>query len=76
MKLERVGETFEMILKTKKLEEGTKNDLKRTEDGGNKFAGMKVDANEEESENEKVARRIDGGKEREVVFWKRMLERG
>ena len=43
----KVEETFEMVLKTKKLEEGTRKDLKWAEDGGKKFAGMEVDANEE-----------------------------
>jgi hypothetical protein len=50
--LERVGETFEMVLKTKKLEEGTRKDVRWAEDGGKKFAGMEVDANDEESEKE------------------------
>ena len=57
--MERVGETFEMVLQTRKMDEGTKKDLKWTEDGGKKFAGMEVDANEEESEDEEVARRVD-----------------
>ena len=56
--LEGVGETFEMVLKTRKLEEGAKKDLKWAEDGGKKFAGMQVDANEEEGEEE-IARRAD-----------------
>ena len=51
-----------MVLKTKKLEEGTKKDLKWTENGGKEFTGMEVDANEEESEDEKVARKVDGGR--------------
>ena len=75
IKLKWVGETLEMVLKTKKLEEGTKKDLKWMENDGKKFAGMEVDANEEESEDEKGVRRIDGGKEGEVVFRRRMLER-
>ena len=36
---------------------------------------MEVDANEEESEDEEMARRVDEGKEGEVVFRRRMLER-
>ena len=64
IQLERVGETFEMVLKTKKLEMGTKKDLKWIEDGGKKWAGMEVDANKEESVDEEGARRIDGRKER------------
>ncbi len=48
IKMERVGDTFEMVLKTKKLEEGTKREVKWAEDGGKKFASMEVDANEEE----------------------------
>ena len=68
-----------MVLKTKKLEEGTKKDLKWTEDGGKNFAGMEVDANDEESENEEgdeeLATRVAGGKEGEVVFRRRVLER-
>ena len=36
---------------------------------------MKVDANEEESENDEVARRVNGRKDGEVVFRRRMLER-
>ena len=74
IQLERVGETFEMVLKTRKLDEGTKKDLKWTEDGRQKFAGMEDDANEKESEDDEVARRVDGGKEGEVVFRMRMLE--
>ena len=73
--MERVGETFDIVLKTRKLDEGTKKDLKWTEDGWKKFAGMEVDANEEESEDEEVARRVNGGKGGEVVFRMRMLER-
>ena len=49
--------------------------MKYAEDGGKKFAGMEVDANEEESGDEEGARRIDGGKEAEVVFRRRMPER-
>ena len=71
--MERVGETLEMVLKTKKLEEGTRKDLKWAEDGGKKFAGMEVDANEEEEEEE-MMRRVDEGKEGTVVFRRRMLE--
>ena len=67
-----------MVLKTTKLEDGTKKDLKWTEDDGKKFAGMEVDANDEESENEEgdeeLARRV-GGKDGEVVFRRRVLER-
>ena len=51
---------------------GTRKDLKRAEDGGKKFAGMEVDANEEEEE---MMRRVDEGKDGEVVFRRRMLER-
>ena len=64
-----------MVLKTKKLEEGTEKEVRWAEDGGKKFAGMEVDANEEESEDEEVARRVDEGKEGEVVFRRRVLER-
>ena len=73
--MERVGETFEMVLNTKKVQEGTKKEVRWAEDGGKKFAGMEVDANEEESEDEEMARRVDEGKEGEVVFRRRMLER-
>ena len=69
--MERVGETFEMVLKTTKLEAGTRKDLKWAENGGKKFAGMKVDANEEEEE---MVRTVDEGKEGMVVFRRRMLE--
>ena len=72
--MERVGEKFEMVLKTKKLEEGTRKDVRWAEDGGKKFAGMEVDANDEESEEEEMARRVDEGKEGAVVFRRRMLE--
>ena len=72
--LERVGETFEMVLKTKKLEEGTRKDVRWAEDGGEKFAGMEVDANDEEREEEELARRVDEEKEGTVVFRRRMLE--
>ena len=74
IQLERVGETFEMVLKMKKLEMGTTKELKWTDDGGKKFGEMEVDANEEESENEEVAERVNGGKDGEVVFRRRMLE--
>ena len=43
-----------------------------------KFLGMEVDANEEEEqedEEEEMARRVDGGKEGEMVFRRRMLDR-
>ena len=42
---------------------------------GRKFTGMEVNANEEEGEEEEMARRMDEGKEGEVVFKGRMLER-
>ena len=45
-----------------------------TEDGGKKWAGMEVDANEEESEDEEMARRVDKGKAGTVIFRGRMLE--
>ena len=51
-----------MVLKTKRLEEGTKKDVKWAEDGGKKLADIKVDANEEEGEDEEMARRVDEGK--------------
>ena len=72
--LERAGETFEMVLRTRKLQEGTKKNLKWAEDGGKKFEGMEVVANEEESEDEEVARRVDEGKGGKVVFRRRTLE--
>jgi hypothetical protein len=79
IQLERVGETFEMVLKTKKLEEWTKKDLKWTQNGGKKFVGMELDANHEGSENdegdEELARRVERGKEGEAVFRRRVLER-
>ena len=40
-----------------------------------KFAGMELDANDEESEEEEMARRVDEGNEGTVVFRRRMLER-
>ena len=75
IQLERVGRRSRWFLKTNKLEEGTKKVLKWTEDGGKKSAGMDVDANEEESEDGEVARRVDEGKAGEVVFRRRMQER-
>ena len=63
-----------MVLKTKKLEEGTRKDVRWVEDGWKKLAGMEVDANDEESEEEEMARRVDEGKEGTVVFRRRMLE--
>ena len=63
-----------MVLKTKKLEEGMRKDVRWAEDGGKKFAGMEVDANDEESEEEEMARRVDEGKEGTVVLRRRMLE--
>ena len=64
-----------MVLKTRKLVERTKKDLKWAEDGGKEFAGMEVDANEEEREDEEMARRVDEGKVGTVVFRRRMLQK-
>ena len=70
-----MGETSEMVLKTQTLVDKTRKDVRWAEDGGNKSAGMEVDANEEEGEQEEMARRMDEGKEGGVVFRRRMLER-
>ena len=50
-----------MVLKTKKLVVGTKNDLKLPEKKWTE--DMEVDANEEEGEEEDMARMMDEGKE-------------
>jgi len=63
--IERVGDTFELHLKAKKMKEGTKKEVKWAEDGGKKYQGMDVDANDEDEEMlEKVIR----GKKGETVF--------
>ena len=73
IKMERVGDTFEMVLKTKKLQEGMQREVKWAEDGGRKFAGMEVDANEEEKGDEEMAEEVGDGKEAMVVFRRRVL---
>jgi hypothetical protein len=73
IEMERVGDTFEMVLKTRKREEGTKREVKWAEDGGKKFGGMEVDANEEEKGDEEMEEEVGRGRKGEVVFRRRML---
>ena len=61
--IERVGETFEMTLKAKKMKDGTRKKVRWAEDGGMKYEGMEVDANDED---EKML------KEMSVVFRRQM----
>jgi hypothetical protein len=73
IEMERVGDTFEMVLKTRKREEGTKREVKWAEDGGKKFGGMEVDANEEEKGSEEMEEEVRKGRAGGVVFRRRML---
>jgi hypothetical protein len=73
IKMERVGDTFEMVLKTKRREEGTKREVKWADDGGRKFGGMEVDANEEEKGDEEMREEMSKRRNGEVVFRRRML---
>ncbi len=75
-KMERVGDTFEMVLKKKKLQEGMQREVKWAEDGGRKFAGMEVGASEEETGDEEMAEEVDDGKEATVGFRRRVLSEG
>lgn len=52
MNMERVGDTFEMVLQTNKREEGANRAVKRAGDGGKKFGDMETDANDEENGDE------------------------
>ena len=51
--IKRIGNTFEMLLKAKKLKEGDQRRMRWTEDNGKKYEGMEmeVDANEEDDED-------------------------
>ena len=48
--IERVGDTFEMTLKAKKMKDGTRKELRWAEEGGKKYEGMEVDANDEDED--------------------------
>ena len=65
--MEWVGDTFEMVLKTKKFPEGMQKEMKWAEVKRKKFRGMEVDANEEEKGDEEMAAEVDGGKEGTAV---------
>ena len=67
--IERVGDTFEMSLKVKKMKEGTKKYLRWTDDGGKMYEGMDVDANDEEEE---MLEDVINGKQGATVFRRRM----
>ena len=48
--IERVGDTFEITLQTKKMKDGTRKEVSWAEDGGKKYEGMDVDANDEDED--------------------------
>ena len=67
--IERVGDTFEMTLKAKKMRDGTLKELRWAEDGGEKYEGNEVDANDEQ---EDMLKEIASGKSGSVVFRRQM----
>ena len=69
IRMERVGDTFEMILKATKRKDGTRNNVRWAEDGGKKYEGMEVDANDED---EDMLKEVAGGKSGSVVFRRQM----
>ena len=62
-----------MILKTRKLTNGTRKEVKWADDGGKKYEGMEVDANDELDEDEEMAQKVEEGKDGMVVFRRRVL---
>ena len=63
--IERVGDTFEMILQAKKMKDGTRKEVRWAEDGGKKCEGMHVDANDED---EDMLQEVTSGRSASVVF--------
>ena len=62
--IERVGDTFEMTLKAKKMEYGARKELKWAEDGGKRY-----DASDED---EDMLKEMAGGKSGSAVFSSKM----
>ena len=67
--IERVGDTFEMTLQAKKMKDGTRKEVRFAEDGGKKYEGMDVDANDED---EDMLKEMTSGKSSSVVFRSQM----
>ena len=64
IEMERVGDTFEMVLKVKAMPEGTRKVVSWANDGGKRYEGMEVDGVSED-EGPEVGNK-------EVVFNRRM----
>ena len=47
--------------------------MKWADDGGKKYEGMEVDANDEMDEDEEMAQKVEEGKDGMVVFRRRVL---
>ena len=71
--MQRVGDTFGMSLRTRKLANGTLKDVKWADDGGKKYEGVEVDANDEMDEEEETAQKVGEGDNGMVVFRRRIL---
>ena len=67
--IEHVADTFEMTPKAKKMKDGTRKELRWAEDGGKKYGGMEVDANDED---EDLLKEVASGKSGSVVFRRQM----
>ena len=67
--IERVGDTFEMVLRAKKMKDGARKEVRWAEDGGKKYEGMEVDANDED---EDMLKEVADGKSGSVVFRRQM----
>ena len=67
--IERVGDTFKMTSKAKKVKEGTRMELRWAEDAGKKYEGIEVDENDE---NEDMLREMASGTRGSVVFRRQM----
>ena len=67
--IERVGDTFKMTSKAKKMKEGTRMELRWAEDAGKKYEGTEVDANDEV---EDMHKKMASGKRGTVVFRRQM----
>ena len=58
-----------MILQAKKIKDGTRKEVRWSEDGGKKYEGMDVDANDED---EDMLKEMTSGKSSSVVFRRQM----
>jgi len=65
IRMERVGDTFEIVLKARRMKEGTRKEVRWAEDGGKKYEGMEIDASDEDEEMLKEMASRRGGS---VVF--------